>query len=233
MLFQKPKVDQKEYLANLQAEIFRITEELEKIKTRFAQAYIDLENEFSSKKAQKEKEIDELENKLSLMRSERVELEKPIEYKRKELNERESELKVREIEGLAESQKAYEREREAERKLESVQELADELGETRVRHMVKEKLLKGREDGLKDKEAQYILKVEHFNQNKREATSKLEEKEKEILFKELNVQGKEENLERREKELLEGYVLLNDRRTLLEKGFKELKEKQHGSPKRT
>lgn len=227
-LFQKPKLDKKEYFANLEKEIFRVTEELEKAKTHFADAYVELDKEFSAKKALKEKELASLENTLMFLRSERAELEKPIEHKREELNQRESELKKREIEVLSESQKAYEREREAEKKLESVQELADELGETAIRHMVKEKLLNGREESIKSKEAQYLLKVEKFSHEVNESAARIQERENDLIVREANLDGKEENMVTREKELKAGYVLLNDRRTLLEKGWTELREKQHG-----
>jgi len=232
-LFQKPVQESKEQLAKLQSDIFEAMRRVEGIDAEFAEKYRALDIEFLGKKSEKQKELDALENILGILRAERVELEKPIEHKRKELAEREVKIVEKEKSLTDQMQKAFEREREADTKLEDVQSLSDELGETRVRQMTKEKLLKGREDALKDRESAHLVKIERFSHEVNEAAARIQERENALFIKESTVQGKEENLVKRKKELLDGYILLNDRRGALERAWRELELKQHGKSQRT
>ena len=231
-IFRKPKLESKEYLASLNAMIFEAEKKLLGLEDASVIAQTHIREEFEFIRKEKQAEIDALSSVLAIMQSERIELEKPITHKRLELDEREKKIEERAQKVRDDEQKALEREREAEAKLESVQQLADELGETRVRQVVKEKLLKGREDGLRDSENRHLLKIDQFNLSVRGVEEGLEERERVVKLRELNVNGKEENLEKREKELLNGHILLNDQRGTLARAWKELKQKQHGSTKR-
>lgn len=222
VLFQKPKLENKEYLANLQVEIFDVTRRLEGIKAQFEQKYVDFELDFDRRKAEKEKELHDINEKVAFLRSERVELEKPIDYKRKELNERDIKLAEREMLLVEERQNAFEREREAERKLESVKELADDLGEVSTRNKIKERLLKGREESIQQKEQDYMVKIEKLSHEVNEAAARIQERENAVIIKEENVRGKEENLVKREKRLAEQNIALNDKYATLLRTEKRL-----------
>ena len=214
-------------MQSLSGEIYRNPADLEALKMKVREEYFA---DFERERLDKRRTIDALDNVIALKQSKRNEAEVPLTEKWKAIGEREKDLQDREkilSEGL---QKVFERESDAEKKLESVQCLADQLGETRVRQMVKEKTLQSLEKALKENETQYLSKVERFSHEVNEAAARIQEKENAVNLKELNVQSQEENLVKREKELLDGHIWLNDQRNVLARAWSELKEKQqHGN----
>lgn len=222
----KNRVKPEEYLKTLYDKISSVEKLVEEFEARYADTKLDLERTLGRRKLELEREISTLENVLIFKREEHAELVKPITLLSKALQEKESELLVREQLADEATQRAFEREREAEKKLESVQELADELGESRVRLTIKERTLQGREDLLKDKETQYLVRIERFSREVNESSARIQERVNEVTLKELNLQGKEENLVKREKELLDGHIWLNDQRGVLDRAWKELKKKK-------
>lgn len=233
-IFKKPDLHKKEreaYLKELDEKIIARERELEDIRLTSEETKRKLDESLAQSSLAIKKQIEEIDSILKIKQMERIELEKPIDEKRKVLDERELKLNERSksIEDI--SQAMFERDRALDIKLEGLQDLADSLGETRVRLGVKEKLLDGREQSLKEKEANYLVRTSILEDRTNKIAADFQSREYSLGLKLLNVQGLEENLQRREKELFDGYVLLNDRRTLLEKGFKELKEKQYGRNK--
>lgn len=225
----KAKVKPEEYLKALYDKIFATEKELEKWQADFKTAQISLEGDFEKDKARKEQALGSLENTLEIKRAEYAELSKPFMDRSQELNEREQKLLMRERQASEESQKAFETQKEAENKLADVQSLSDQLGETRVRQLVKEESLKNLEKTLKHSETQHLLKLERFSHEVNESAALIQERENAVMLKELNVQSKEENLVKREKELLDGHIWLNDQRGVLARAWAELsRRKENG-----
>jgi epidermal growth factor receptor substrate 15 len=222
--------NREKYLARLNAQIYEKEREWESISSSFEVKKNATDATFNEYTESLKRQIRELESVLALKRSERVELEKPYIGRSKELDERQSKLDERSKSLDEYAQATFEKERAAEGKLEGIQDLADTLGETRVRLTVKENLLNGREMLIKDKEMRLLVQDSKQQERANKIAAQLQERDNAVTLKELNVQGKEENLERREKELLDGFILLNDQRGTLGRGFNELrrKQQQHG-----
>lgn len=231
-LFQRPKLEPKEYLAQLHKEITVITTELESLKESYVAKSIELNNDFEAERDKKQRELGELENTLVFKRMEQAELAKPFNTRTQELNERESALKDKESQFLSHEQQVFEREREAEKKLESVQDLADQIGEARVRQLVKDKLLIVKENTLKQRENAHLLRSEELAQKANDMHAEFLEREEKVSLRELNVESRSENLLERESTLAKANIMLRDREQMLKRGFDELRLKQNGSTER-
>lgn len=228
-LFKKPKETSKQNPVGESLKELKAEEELDEFKSRVTQEKEILIESFEREKAEREALIKVLDNTIELKRQKREEAEVPLLERVRLIDERERVLAEKETQVSQDRQRAFETQREAERKLEDVQELTDQVGETRVRQMVKEKTLIERENVLKGRENEYLIKIEKFSHEINESAARIQERENAVYLKELNLQSKEENLAKREKELLNGHILLNDQRGTLERAWNELKEKQHGS----
>lgn len=224
----KAKVKPEEYLKTLYEKITSIEEEIGKTEKEVSNAQFKLREDFEREKMQKEQIIAVLDNTIALKRSKREEAERPFIEIQKELDVRAEKLLAREKASVDEMQKAFHMEQEAQNKLTDVQALSDQLGETRVRQLVKEESLKNLEKALKHNENQYLLKIDRFSHEMNESTALLQERENAMMLRELNLQGKEDNLVKREKELLDGHIWLNDQRGVLERAWVELRKKENG-----
>lgn len=208
VLFEKIEEEEKN-LTNIQSSVHKTTEELNK-SLAISQREIG-------------KQIGDIDGILQIKRAERAELDKPFIDRTLQLNERESIVLQREKEIEEGVQAIFERERAVENKLESLTDLADSLGETRVRLSLKEKTLNGREELIKNKEIEHLGTVQIWSVEHKKQKEELRSKEYAVELSNLNLQGKEENLEKREKALLAGYIRLEDQRGVLERAWKELK----------
>lgn len=222
----KGKVKPEEYLKALYDKIAEVEQDLSKWQQDFESIKSTFESEFKHNKLEKERLLVVLENTLATKRQQRDAAEVPIFEKLKVLDEREKLLIEKEKETFSEKQLALQREREASVKLEDVQILADQLGETRVRQMVKEKSLKELEKALHHNENEYLLKIERLSHEVNESAARIQERENALLLKELNIQSKEENLVKREEALLSERLLIQSQRQAL------MAAKQHGSSHR-
>ncbi len=168
-----------------------------------------------------------MERELVVKREERARLEAPlIEREQKMENafkRKESEFLQRVQLVNEQEQHIFERERECEMKLESVRDLADDLGETRVRLSLKEKTIEGRERLVNERENQYLLRVKSLEESANKIAATIQERENAITLKELNAQGKEENLAKREEQLIQDKLKVNSQRQAL------MAAQQHGN----
>jgi hypothetical protein len=224
---RKPS-EKDQYLGQINSEIYLKERQLEALRMNYDLISKSLEHSFIEDSERIRKGIEALESELVLKRAERAELDKPIVQRIQELDRREATLEERAQNLEAESQKVLQRERAAEQKLESVQDLADTLGETRVRLIVKEKQLNSRESLLKDNEMQYLVRIQRLHEEEKHISDILKTREYEISLKELDLQSREENLDKREKTLQDGNIRLMDQRSVLDRAWKELEKKQHG-----
>lgn len=227
LLFKKPAIESKEYLTKLHKEIFKATKDLEELRSQFTEAHTALERDFEKRKAHTQKDIAALENTLAIKRQERAQLEAPLTLQSKALEQREDILSERESVLTEEFRVCFEKEREAEKKLEEVQALADDLGDEKVRLQVKEKLLVGREAGLKDREMKHLLNTDAQEREGNRIAGLLMERENAVSLREQNVESKLENISQREKELEKTRLLVQSQRESL-----LLAQKEHGSSNR-
>lgn len=228
-LFKKPDLHIKEredYLKNLESAILVKEQELVLINRSADETKRSLDESLEVSSAAIRKQITEIDNVLKIKQSERAEIEKPIADRNKSLDERASLLDVRAKDIDSREQNVFEREREVESKLEGLKDLSDDLGETRTRLLIKEKLVLGRESVLKNRETEYMLAIQNFQAEDKKFLERVKEREYALQLKELNLEGKEENLKHRERELLNGHILLNDQRGTLERAWKEFESKK-------
>lgn len=224
----KSKVRPEVYLSSIYEQIFKIETELENKKQKFIQTVSGLEIDSEIKRKELWKDIDLLENVLAIKRAERIQLDRPFIDRTGELNQREIEIIEARKVVSQDQQKAFEIQRMAENKLEDVQILADQLGETRVRQMVKEHMLQEREKNVKGGEQKILLGFDSLYKRQQEVKTELKLREDAVELKELNVTSEKDNLVKREKELLDGHIWLNDQRGVLARAWQELKNKQNG-----
>jgi hypothetical protein len=231
----KSKVKPEEYLKTLYDKIEEKEKAFEALSQDYSNKDSSLAADFDRRKAEKEALIKIVDSTLEIKRSKRDEVERPLIDIQRGLQEQSQRLEEREKQIPIEQQKVFEREREAEKKLTDVQSLSDQLGETRVRLMVKEQTLEGREKALKHNENKILLGFEELAKKRNEVQSELLVREEEVTVRELTLQGKEENLVKREKELLDGHIWLNDQRGVLARAWSELqnKIKQNGTTSTT
>lgn len=173
----------------------------------------------------KQKEVEQLESVLVFKREEQAELEKPLSEKWARMNERDKTQDARQKELDNQTQGVFEREHECDMRLESMQNMADELSESRVRIASKERYLQKQKEVLDDRETQYLLLVDARNEEEGKKRNELQVLEFGLSLREVEITSKEENLLHREKELLDGFALLTDRRGVLERAWKELQSK--------
>lgn len=230
-LFKKPTIEPKKYLAELEAKILIKTKALEGLDGEYEGKKYALEEEFSKKKAFAERELFDITNALEIKRTDYAQKLIPITERSQGLDEREKTLLEKEGKVLEREQGVFEREHEVESKLSGVQDLADELGETRIRLKVKEKTLDGREKLLKDNEDTLLLRIERFSHEVNESSALLQERVNEIELRELNIKSNQENLAQREVALSNGKIRLADREATLARAWKELKTKYGRSTK--
>lgn len=230
MIFKKPDLDKKErekYLADLEKKIFLKEKELESINTASEITRRSLEESLNESANEIRKQIADLDNVLFFKREERVELEKPLTARSKALDEREQKLSIRSQSLDDAVQAVFERERATESKLEGIQDLADTLGETRVRLAVKEKTLQGRENLLRDRESNHLIQVEFFNENVKKSYESARQREYDVSLREMNIESEKENLVKREKQLSDDHIWLNDQRGVLARAWEELRRKSY------
>lgn len=239
-LFKKP--DLKSSSIEMSDSIFRDPRELEALKEKIKpEVYLqklyakisDLETGYISRaahleeeqahaitslaqeKESKQKEVRELEEVLILKREEYTELNKPIAGREARAREREKHLDERAEKLDAEAQRIFERDHECDLKLESVKDLADQVGEVRLRMSVKEKQLESRESQLSEREAKYLVRISDWNEHEAQGRNKLQELRTDIELREFNIQSKEENITKREEALLEEKLLVQSQRQAL------------------
>ena len=206
---------------------FEAPKELVKLNPAYEQRKKELEADFQARKLSLEAQLRVIENSIEIKRSKREEAEVPITERIKVAEERERKVLLREEEVARNQQQAFEQERKAETKLEDVQILSDQLGETRVRQMVKEQTLEVREKVVRQNENRVLLGIDALNKRQIEVQAGLSLREEAVTLRELDIQSKEENLVTREKELSDGHIWLNDQRGVLARAWAELKRKQN------
>ena len=176
-------------------------------------------------KQQKIDEIKILDSSLVFKREERAELLKPLDSKRIELTQWEERLKSKEEVLDTETQNAMRKEKEYESKLDSVRDMADELGEQRVKIQVRERMLDGKEEKINDSEMKHLVRISQWNEQEANLRNDWQAREYAVALREVSLEGKEENLVKREKQLSDGLLWLQDQRGVLARAWKELNRK--------
>lgn len=222
----KVKVKPEEYLKTLYDKIFFKEQELETLTIDAQSKKETLERDYEEDRARKNKEIDSLEDVLGIKRAEYAELIKPSIDRSKELDTREAVFAEKELLCKENEQTVFERERNVENRLQDLQLLSDKLGDIKIQQENEKTVLGTRETLLKEKEIQYLAKIDHFSAEVNKAATLTQERGNELSLRELNLQGKEENLAQREARLIKDNILLNDQRGVLKRAFEELQRKQ-------
>lgn len=222
----KVKVKPEEYLKTLYDKIFSKEKELEEFISNASTKKESLEKDYVENKAGKEKEILSLESVLGIKRAEYAELNKPFIDRTKELDIRESLLNKSGFSLKEEQQKVFEKERFLENRVVDIQHMLDQLGEVRVSLSKEKELIDGRQTLIKDRELEYMAKIELFAKEIKEAHSLLEQEKESLSLRELNVQGALENIEQRETQIEKDRIFMADQRGVLQRGFDELQRKQ-------
>ena len=219
-LFPKPNLAPEKQKENLEVDINRLQIKYEHLSGDYSDKMAILEAEYSTRGANLNREIQDLERTLVSKRQEKTELEKPLTEREHIVSVKESEVKrlFKELEDK--NEELNKREFTIRKQEETVEDFADDLGE--AKRAIKERLdiVKAKEHILKQKEQDYLLKVDTQN-------GLLKDKEKEIdkkivLLDSITVQQQatKENLEGREEILAKKQRLLNDRWAMLERAIK-------------
>ena len=219
-LFPKPNLAPEKQKENLEVDINRLQIKYERLSGDYSDKMGILEAEYSTRGANLNREIQDLERTLVSKRQEKTELEKPLTEREHIVSVKESEVKRLFDEICDKTDELSKREFTIRKQEETVEDFADDLGE--AKRAIKERLdtVKAKEHILKQKEQDYLLKVDTQN-------GLLKDKEKEIdkkivLLDSITIQQQatKENLEGREEILAKKQRLLNDRWAMLERAIK-------------
>lgn len=193
------------YKDRLEKQIFELAREVESEATLsqekiqgFKKQTLDAENAHNERVAQLRNDLNVIVLEIEVKTLEHKEFDKPYFERERKLNEREAYLNDRDLTLNEKDQAFFERDRAFEVKLEGVQELADELGETRVRQASKERFLQKKEESLNERETKYMVDSEKFTSKVRSKESELTEREGAVALREIEQDAKEQNLSQRE-----------------------------------
>ena len=182
-LFNKPKFEPKEELAQLKQAIFEKSKQLEGLQGEYEDKSSALQASFEEKRAELKKEYSELENLVNLKRQERAFLELPLDQKRKSLEDKEKSLETAELALTDRITREEERERKNERDENENISLLDEIGDKKTQLDRREKSVKDKEQILKGRESDYLLRVQANNDYINKRFEELEaEKRKDIVL---------------------------------------------------
>jgi chromosome segregation ATPase len=219
-IFPKPNLTPEKQKENLEVDINRLQIKYERLTGDYNDKMAILEAEYSTRGANLNREIQDLERTLVSKRQEKSELEKPLTEREHIVSVKESEVKRLFKDLEYKNDELNKREFDIRKQEETVEDFADDLGE--AKRAIKERLdtVKAKEHILKQKEQDYLLKVDTQN-------GLLKDKEKEIdkkiiLLDSITIQQQatKENLEGREEILAKKQRLLNDRWAMLERAIK-------------
>ena len=218
-LFPKPDLTPEKRKENLEGDINRLQIKFERLTGDYSDKIGVLEAEYQKKEKQIREESWILDNILESKRNERKELTKPLKKREEdiltkefELTERESSLKTKEE---AKEQEFLKREMTIRSKEDMLEDMADDLGEARLVVSKSINESKAKEDALKEKEMQYLLKVDLFNEEQKKQNDLLDARRQDLHEVLLSLQAKEENLIAREGELAEEKLKVNSQRQAL------------------
>jgi ribonuclease Y len=214
-LFNKPKFEPKEELVKLKQAIFEKSKQLEELQGEYDKRSNALQESFDKKREALKAELAELENIVSLKRKERAELERPLDEKRKSLDDRDKALEKAELALTAKIAKEEERERKNAKDENDNISLLDEIGEKKMELNRREKSVKDKEEILKSRENDYLLKVSSNNEYINNRFAELEKEKEKISFSFTELKSKEKDLQEREKKILEDLELIKSKREAL------------------
>lgn len=220
----KAKVKPEEYLKTLYDKIFSKEHELETLAIDSKSKKEALERDYEADSKGKSEAIASLESVLGIKRAEYAELTKPFIDRSKELDIREASFAEKISLFLEREQTIFERERNVENRLKDLQMLTDKLGDIKIQQAKEKTVLGTRETLLKEKEIQYLAKIDRFSTEVNEAAALIQERNNELMLRELNIQGTLENIEAREQQLDKEKKQLADRRELFKRNMEEFKQ---------
>ena len=219
----KQKVKPEVYLQTLYAKIAEKEGELRLITEKDETMRRSIEQSFQVDKAKYIRELQAIENDLVFKREERAELEKPLTERIKALDERQKLIEQEETSQKEERQRLFEKDAALESKLEGVRDLSDNLSEQHTKLQVREQLLQGKEERLKDSEMKHLVRISQWNEQEANLRNDWQAREYAVALREVSLEGKEENLIKREKQLSDGLLWLQDQRGVLERAWAELR----------
>jgi len=225
----KEQTEREKYLARLNAQIYQKEREWEEKQALVAANTVALDESFRKHAENLTNQIQELESQLVLKRTERKELEKPFEDRKRVLDERETTILKREEAASEKEQELFQKERSYEIKLDSIKDLSDQVSEARLTLTIREKKIEAKENALSRREMEYLVAVQNLKEQEISIRNAFQTREYAVALKELSVQSKEENLVQREQKLLEGNIRLTDQRDVLARAWKEVEQKKHGN----
>ena len=220
----KQKVKPEAFLKTIQEKIVKAEEDFKTRDTILRALEEEGKLNYERTKQQRIDEIKILDSALALKREERAELLKPLDSKRIELTQWEDRLKSKEEVLDTETQNAMRKEKEYESKLDSVRDLADELGEQRTKLQLRERVLDGKEEKIKDSEMKHLVHIAQWNEQEANLRNQWQAREYAVALREVSIEGKEENLIKRERQLSDGLAWLQDQRGVLARAWRELKK---------
>jgi hypothetical protein len=200
-LFKRPEIDKTALLEELEKSIFDKTERVEALDRIFKDKNDTLEAHHSSLKSAKEKEIADIENILAFKRQEHEQLLKPTVEREIAVGKRETDVFEREKSVFSREQDALEKEQEATKALSDLENLSDEIGDTKVSLDRREKIIAAKESALKDKENEYLFKVDDTNKKHAEKDAHISSQLDDFRKREYALDEREISLNNKEKEL--------------------------------
>ncbi len=217
-IFKKPELGAKEreiYLGSLEDKISDKEREWSRISQTLEINSTILDENFKKQSKLLTKQLEDIESELAIKRSERAELEIPLDARKNSLAEREQVILKKEESLESEKQTLLQRERECEIKLESIKNLSDELGEMRVKLLIREKKQESKDRLLADREMQHLILIQNWKEFETKSRNDLQSREYAVAIHEMNLQSEKD-----------GHIWLNDQRGILSRAWKELTNKK-------
>ena len=200
-LFKRPVIDRTEIDKKLERDIFEKTRRNEQLDGEYLVKYELLEKKYALLKSEKEKEISDLENVLSFKRQERVALTAPLVEREKSVSLREDSVSQREQSIASKEQSVLSREQEAQSMITHAENLSDELGDATIDIARRDKIVLAKEKALREKENEYLLKVDAFHAQSASKDLEISEKLDFIRTRSYQLDDKEKSLNEKEKQL--------------------------------
>ncbi len=199
-LFTKQE-NTKDELQHLESLVFKKTKEYEELVKSIENETAKLEKEFATNKSVKTTELSLILEAIEIKKAERARLELPLDERQKALDEREITLNELERTLRIREQTAFDKDFAASRMIEHVEDLADDLTDKHADADFKLKQAEQKAEVIKQRENDYMIKVDTQNQEFYLKGVELDNREASLKARESTIEDKLKDISAREKEL--------------------------------
>ncbi len=216
-----------EALSDIRSEINRTHRELQALRETVQKEKDILTNDLEMFKSEIENKKSILSNEVDVLEKRKLnaqipldEIKSQLDLREKSLNEQEKELtlKIADVSNI---------QIESEKKIEYAENMADELHEklSKADEITRNSLI--REEIVRKKERELLLKIETFNLSQQNQDKEIEQRERKIREDLAFIEAKERNLKERELSLVDEQARVNSQRMSLRATLQEIDKKKN------